>query len=72
VITFCEENNNDFAGYYVFPRRSVRNCLGFVKTTITYSSIKIGLAEKPNVVRRFLAWAIFGVHWENAPRKDQP
>jgi hypothetical protein len=70
VITFCEENNNDFAGYYVLQRRFVKNRFGFVKMTVTYQAIKIGLAEKPNVVRRFFAWAIFGVHWEDAGRKE--
>jgi hypothetical protein len=70
VIPFCEEYNDGFAGYYVLPRRSVRNRFGFVKTTITYPSLKIGLPDKPNVVRLFLAWSIFGLRWEDAARKE--
>ena len=70
--SFCEDYNGGFAGWYVLKRKSVRNRFGFVKTTITYPSIKIGMADKPNIVRRFLAWAIFGLRWEDERKEAQP
>ena len=69
MSSFCEDYNCGFAGCYVLNRKSVRNRFGFVKTTITYPSIKIGLADKPNIVRRLLAWAIFGLRWEDAQKE---
>lgn len=72
MSSFCEDYNGGFAGCYVLKRKSVRNRFGFVKTTITYPSIKIGMADKPNIVRRFLAWAIFGLRWEDQRKEAQP
>lgn len=72
MSSFCKDYNSGYAGYYVLQRRSVRNRFGFVKTTITYPSIEIEMADKPNFIRRFLAWAVFGLHWEDARKEAQP
>ena len=72
MSSFWKDYNSGYAGYYVLNRRSVRNRFGFVKTTITYPSIKIGMADKPNLVRRFLAWVVFGLRWQDARKEAQP
>lgn len=54
------------AGRWVFPIHYTENQYGFIKKVYWRNlSIAVELPYKPNIFRRFLAWIIFGMTWQD-------